>query len=1209
MEKPATHPSREELSAYSLGQLPEERAIAIDSHISECEPCCETIVELSSEDTFAGLLQEAGRLPADLTADHDSVTSKPSFNPDDIPPPLDEHPRYEVLGLIGKGGMGDVYKARHRKMERTVALKVINRGLVRKGEAIDRFHREVKAAAQLSHSNIVTAYDADQAGDFHFMVMEYVDGVDLSQTVKKRNALPVAEACEYIRQAAIGLQHAHERGMVHRDIKPHNLMVTADGVIKILDFGLASLTPEAIAEADHAEARGDLTAAGAIMGTPDFISPEQAEDAHQVDIRSDIYSLGATFYFLLSGRTPFVDGSVMHKLTSHAQIEPDSLKMLRSDIPDELVAITSKMMAKDPDQRYLTPCEVAEALETFLQTWQPGEVNSQGQSRSGGGNHFESGGQNSGAGDAGRDWLLAIARVLFAIALVPVALLCYETWAVDRANPDVGVGYRTWAYMLVTLCLSTIAGIASAVHRLNTGRSQSNRGDRRVFRMTAIEALTVAAVLIAGCLAAGLYYTNGNIGGIRVDVTAPEDIGRLGTHPLTIVDTSGKKPLGGTTSTHQDDASGITTHSFKSANGRYNITLVDDVLTVNGERYTLENPTDAIRIMDERVEITQVTVLSSKPELKITGKTVNKGTSGLPSVYDWNFKGRDVGQLKVRLLLAQDGKTDVIQEFDMEQLPAEFANKVRLEVKDAGTGSDRKRKVNAILYVERPVPSRSATVNEDKGLSLDVEAPFSNKVDLSNLKPIEPGQTELLLALSFWKGDMTHDLSMESMTAATEDGNVTFLFVTLDWAPTNPDVPATANELGTSPNGKPVSECAAIQTALREYYMDKYPLFAASVNQNSNILSDPSKLREREWLRQIDELGRKSPVSETFNSFPGKPYVTFTEVTEASQGEVLVVRVNLYRNADETCRAEVTKKQRKKRAGEPVAVGNPITEEEVHKLVQRVAKDSDFKQLQGNWESVSVTEGEKQLSTEDGFGGLLLQIKGDTFVIAERKPDGEKTEVDTGRIEINSTATPKTIDFIGRDERRLGIYKLMHGVLRTCLVEHGGTDGFRGERISDGNPVKRPTTFESPTGSNMMLMEFQRKSDNDLQTTEDAWSLPLVQVLHDAEGLTAKRVKIIGTFLVTDDKFGVRTYQISTAKEDLPPPPDEDAYRDREVTFEAAFDEEKIINVGQFHNKRVLATGPIYFFPSDSDSPAEVMFMMDGIYEYPLQTSKTKQPQ
>jgi serine/threonine protein kinase len=365
MPKLADHPSREELSAYSLGQLPEERAVAIDSHISECEPCCETIVELSSEDTFAGLLQEAGRLSTDQTAEQDgAMATSASF--DEIPPPLSEHPRYEVLGLIGKGGMGDVYRARHRKMERTVALKVINRRLIQKAEAIDRFHREVKAAAQLSHPNIVTAYDADHAGNFHFMVMELVDGIDLSQTIKKRNALPVAEACDYVRQAAIGLQHAHERGMVHRDIKPHNLMVTVDGTIKILDFGLASLTPEAIPASDTVAARSDLTAAGAIIGTPDFISPEQANDARQVDIRSDIYSLGATLYYLLSGRVPFDHGSVTHKLKSHAQVEPAPLNSVRKDLPEELVAIVSKMMAKDPNERYLTPKEVADALESFL---------------------------------------------------------------------------------------------------------------------------------------------------------------------------------------------------------------------------------------------------------------------------------------------------------------------------------------------------------------------------------------------------------------------------------------------------------------------------------------------------------------------------------------------------------------------------------------------------------------------------------------------------------------------------------------------------------------------------------------------------------------------------------------------------------------------------------------------------------------------------
>jgi serine/threonine protein kinase/ankyrin repeat protein len=368
MPEISAHPSRERLNAYNLGQLPPDEAVAIESHISECEPCCDTIISLSSDDTFVGLLKEARQLPNDQTVDHALAT--PSSLCPDIPVQLSEHPRYEIVGLIGKGGMGDVYKARHRKMERTVALKVINRGLVRKAEAIDRFHREVKAAAQLSHPNIVTAYDADQAGEFHFMVMEYVDGVDLSRTVKDRGALPVAEACDYIRQAAIGLQHAHERGMVHRDIKPHNLMVTTDGTVKILDFGLASLTPEAMADAETVEAHGDLTAAGAIMGTPDFISPEQADDARGADIRSDIYSLGATLYFLLSGRPPFAEGSITQKLNSHAQVEPEPLTSLRDNIPIELAALIAKMMAKDPEQRFQAPAEVAAALQSLAQNLQ-----------------------------------------------------------------------------------------------------------------------------------------------------------------------------------------------------------------------------------------------------------------------------------------------------------------------------------------------------------------------------------------------------------------------------------------------------------------------------------------------------------------------------------------------------------------------------------------------------------------------------------------------------------------------------------------------------------------------------------------------------------------------------------------------------------------------------------------------------------------------
>ena len=373
MSERAIHPSPEELSAFSLGQLPRDAAVAVECHISECQPCCDTLLGLSSDDTFVGLLQEAEQLPPDQTVDRDlSAPQSPSSQ--DVPAPLAEHPRYEILRLIGKGGMGDVYEARHRKMKRTVALKVIKREFVRKPDAVDRFHREVTTAGQLSHPNIVTAYDADQAANFHFMVMEFVDGVDLSQTVKERGALPVAEACNYIQQVAIGLQYAHERGMVHRDIKPHNLMVTKDGTVKILDFGLASLAPGAVLEPDTVEARGDLTAAGAIMGTPDFISPEQAHDARTADIRSDIYSLGATLYFLLSAQPPFAEGSVMHKLKSHAQSEPEPLSTVRLDVPADLADVITKMMAKDPDKRFQTPEELAEALKPFSQSAEPKEI-------------------------------------------------------------------------------------------------------------------------------------------------------------------------------------------------------------------------------------------------------------------------------------------------------------------------------------------------------------------------------------------------------------------------------------------------------------------------------------------------------------------------------------------------------------------------------------------------------------------------------------------------------------------------------------------------------------------------------------------------------------------------------------------------------------------------------------------------------------------
>lgn len=365
MPKQTPHPTNNELSAFALGDLPPDAAQKVERHVSECDTCCDTIVSLASDDTFVGMLQVA-RADASSSANASSPEMA-SDSGDEIPAPLKTHSRYEIKTLVGRGGMGRVYKARHRMMDRDVALKVIHREWVTKTEAIDRFRREMKSAASLDHPNIVTAHDAEQADDLHFLVMEYVDGIDLAQTVRQNGPLSIDDACEFIRQAAEGLQHAHERGMVHRDIKPHNLIVTKDNIVKILDFGLASLAPQTTAGEPISEsADGNLTTAGAIMGTPDFISPEQSRDARAVDGRSDIYSLGMTLYYLIAGQVPFKEGTATEKLKQHAESEPTPLSNLRDDVPAKLQDIVERMTAKDPAARFQTPKEVASALSQLI---------------------------------------------------------------------------------------------------------------------------------------------------------------------------------------------------------------------------------------------------------------------------------------------------------------------------------------------------------------------------------------------------------------------------------------------------------------------------------------------------------------------------------------------------------------------------------------------------------------------------------------------------------------------------------------------------------------------------------------------------------------------------------------------------------------------------------------------------------------------------
>jgi serine/threonine-protein kinase len=282
---------------------------------------------------------------------------------------------YVLIERLGEGGVGHVFKAKHIHMQRTVALKLIRPEVVGDAEIVARFYREIQALAQLVHPNIVVAFDAGPAGPSHYFAMEYVEGIDLGRMVKERGCLKPAQACDYIRQAALGLQHIHERGLVHRDIKPTNLLVTEIehgpaglnhmgqsfpfGLVKILDLGLARFD-----ETVNEELDGPLTQAGAggIRGSVDYLSPEQAVEFHDADIRADIYSLGCTFYYLLAGKPPFPQGSLAQRLMHHQRTPPPHLETKQPGLSRQLGAIAHKMIGKRPEDRFQTPAEVAAAL-------------------------------------------------------------------------------------------------------------------------------------------------------------------------------------------------------------------------------------------------------------------------------------------------------------------------------------------------------------------------------------------------------------------------------------------------------------------------------------------------------------------------------------------------------------------------------------------------------------------------------------------------------------------------------------------------------------------------------------------------------------------------------------------------------------------------------------------------------------------------------
>jgi len=370
-------PSREALSAYLAGTLGGATAESVSGHLGGCSACQATLQTLSNaRDTRIGRPPASGREDESPKGPRGGTPPKrgkpapsgrpmaggrlPSMSQPETPL-LGQLGEYKLLQKLGEGGMGTVYKALHTELERVVALKVLPEGRMQDDHAVGRFKREMKAIGRLDHPNIVRAHDAREIDGTHFLVMEYVEGMDLMELSRRTGPMSIADACELIRQAAAGLEYAHQRGLVHRDVKPSNLMLTPHGQVKILDLGLARIC-------GPGQGTEEMTLAGQAMGTPDYMAPEQASDSHMVDVRADLYSLGCTLYKLLCGRAPFSGPeyrSAFDKMTAHVRDPVPPIGQFRGDLPDDLVAVLDRLLAKMPDQRFATSGEVAEALARF----------------------------------------------------------------------------------------------------------------------------------------------------------------------------------------------------------------------------------------------------------------------------------------------------------------------------------------------------------------------------------------------------------------------------------------------------------------------------------------------------------------------------------------------------------------------------------------------------------------------------------------------------------------------------------------------------------------------------------------------------------------------------------------------------------------------------------------------------------------------------
>lgn len=810
------HPSVDELSAFSLGRLSQEQSQQIEAHVSSCDSCCQTMMSISSDDTFVELIQNANQ------AEPIAPTVMPGTTPNadcQNSSPF-SHSRYEIEELIGQGGMGRVYRARHQVMDRTVALKVIHQEWIQKQEVVERFQREVKAAASLNHPNIVTAYDAEQADQLHFLVMEFVDGIDLAKAVDRNGPMSIEMASRYIAQAAEGLQHAHDQGMVHRDIKPHNLIVTDEGTVKILDFGLASLvTQAATGESTDNVGDGTLTMAGSIMGTPDYISPEQSYDASCVDGRSDIYSLGMTLYFLLAGHAPFMEGSATEKIVQHSEHEPKSLSRIRNDVPRELLDVVARMIAKNPENRFQSPRDVADALAQFAQDDNVNNVN-------------PSDLLTDKNGDSG-NFLVRVVAGIGAFALIATGiffLAYYFSFKPSPASDEVHgklselnsyvVSMMKSPHDLVFLNLGeigeddnylTLMPIRGGV-MLDFPAIDGTYSQRQGRYAKRLQDVTKSLALKSD--ERSNVDNDGNVSGVhfRFNIMgSPEKVTR--TIGQVITKTFDVDQYEECSFVYRNLPAGAT----ESVGGGLNRVSGEEFVRefdrgkrvyfgeIKNQIYLIPQKRQAEKILrpDREVWVTNLhelpagfaaklrqgtssksdRAINQKAELRIVGNSSVGAAHGDGTVHSWFLTGKQIGELNIRLMLAQKGQSHVVKDYRFVGSGMRSSGQIRLRLDDKKLAGNQRTLAATLGVVANQLDLTPGDENNEL-LPMNVEAPLSSGKTraVNELPTVAPATTQALFSKAYWKGDKTHPDTIAGMIRASKHG-ATFLYVTVDWTP------------------------------------------------------------------------------------------------------------------------------------------------------------------------------------------------------------------------------------------------------------------------------------------------------------------------------------------------------------------------------------------------------------------------------------------